>query len=69
MIIGKREDLYQSSDQSEVDEAYYSTKYIFEENEFTVQKETLKSGNGSQNKTSFLVMDSQKSNSKKKQRI
>lgn len=60
LVMGKRDNLYQLSDQSEVDEAYYSTKYIFEENEFTGQKETLKRGKGSQKKTSVLVMASQK---------
>jgi hypothetical protein len=60
LVMGKRDDLYQLSDLSEIDESYYSTKYIFENDEFTGQKEKLKRGKGSQKKTSVLVMASQK---------
>lgn len=60
LVMGKRDDLYQLQDQSEIDESYYSTKYIFENDEFTGQKEQLKRGKGSQKKTSVLVMASQK---------
>lgn len=59
IVMGKRDDLYQLTGQAEIDESYYSTKYIFEENEFTGQKENLKRGKGSQKKTSVLVMASQ----------
>jgi hypothetical protein len=31
-------DLYLLTDESEIDESYYSTKYIFDENEFTGQR-------------------------------
>jgi len=48
------------SDESEIDESYYSTKYIFEKDEFTGQQEKLKRGKGSQKKTSVLVMASRK---------
>ena len=60
LVMGKRDDLYQLVGQSEIDESYYSTKYIFEKDEFTGQKEQLKRGKGSQKKTSVLVMASQK---------
>ena len=60
IVMGKRDDLYLLTDESEIDESYYSTKYIFEENEFTGQRENLKRGKGSQKKTSVLVMASQK---------
>lgn len=60
LVMGKRDDLYKLSDESEIDESYYSTKYIFEKDEFTGQQEKLKSGKGSQKKTSVLVMASQK---------
>ena len=66
LVMGKRDDLYHLNDESEIDEAYYSTKYIFEENEFTGQKENLKRGKGSQKKTSVLVMASQKRIQRKK---
>jgi DNA-directed RNA polymerase subunit RPC12/RpoP len=60
LVMGKRDDLYQLSDKAEIDESYYSTKYIFEKDEFTGQQEKLKRGKGSQKKTSVLVMASQK---------
>lgn len=60
LVMGKRDDLYTLRDESEIDEAYYSTKYIFENDEFTGQQEKLKRGKGSQKKTSVLVMASQK---------
>lgn len=60
LVMGKRDDLYQLSDESEIDESYFSTKYIFEKDEFTGQQEQLKRGKGSQKKTSVLVMASQK---------
>jgi DNA-directed RNA polymerase subunit RPC12/RpoP len=60
LVMGKRDDLYELGDESEIDEAYYSTKYIFEKDEFTGQQEKLKRGKGSQKKTSVLVMASQK---------
>ena len=46
IVMGKRDDLYLLTDESEIDESYYSTKYIFEENEFTGQRENLKRGKG-----------------------
>ena len=58
--MGKRDNLYLLTDESEIDESYYSTKYIFEEKEFTSQREKIKSGKGSQKKTSVLVMACQK---------
>jgi DNA-directed RNA polymerase subunit RPC12/RpoP len=60
LVMGKRDDLYTLRDESEIDEAYYSTKYIFDKDEFTGQQEKLKRGKGSQKKTSVLVMASQK---------
>jgi hypothetical protein len=60
LVMGKRDDLYQLSDESEIDESYFSTKHIFEKDEFTGQQENLKRGKGSQKKTSVLVMASQK---------
>ena len=60
LVMGKRDDLYELSDEVEIDESYYSTKYIFENDEFTGQREKLKKGKGSQKKTSVLVMASQK---------
>lgn len=60
LVMGKRDDLYQLSDESEIDESYFSTKYIFEKDEFTGRQEQLKRGKGSQKKTSVLVMASQK---------
>lgn len=60
LVMGKRDDLYKLSDESEIDESYFSTKYIFESDEFTGQQEKLKRGKGSQKKTSVLVMASQK---------
>jgi DNA-directed RNA polymerase subunit RPC12/RpoP len=60
LVMGKRDDQYQLIADIEADEAYYSTRYIQEENEFTGQKEKLKRGKGSQKKTAVLVMASQK---------
>lgn len=60
LVMGKRDDLYLLSEEAEIDEAYYSTKYIFEQDEFTGQQVTLKRGKGSQKKSSVLVMASQK---------
>jgi DNA-directed RNA polymerase subunit RPC12/RpoP len=66
LVMGKRDDLYQLNDDIEVDESYYSTKYIFEQDEFTGKQEKLKRGKGSQKKTSVLVMASQKRIKRKK---
>lgn len=59
-VMGKRDDQYQLIADIEADEAYYSTRDIQEENEFTGQKVKLKRGKGSQKKTAVLVMASQK---------
>lgn len=59
LVMGKRDDMYTLNEEIEIDESYYSTKYIFEENEFTAAKEKLKRGKGSQKKTSVLVMASE----------
>lgn len=59
LVMGKRDDMYTLNEEIEIDESYYSTKYIFEEDEFTTAKEKLKRGKGSQKKTSVLVMASE----------
>lgn len=58
LVMGKRDDLHTLSGGIEADEAYYSTRYSGQENEFTNQKEELKRGKGSQKKTAVLVMAS-----------
>lgn len=60
IVMGKRDDLYLLNEEVEIDESYYSTKYIFEKDEFTGQQQSLKRGKGSQKKSSVLVMASQK---------
>lgn len=66
LVMGKRDDTYQLTDNTEVDESYYSTKYFCQENEFTGKTEELKRGKGSQRKTAVLVMASEKRIQRKK---
>lgn len=66
LVMGKRDDLYNLTNEVEADESYYSTRYLQEENEFTNIKEELKRGKGSQRKTAVLVMASQERKTRSK---